>query len=330
MMQSYYSNKKIPREIEMSEKVVMAIDLGGTQIKMGLVRGSEIICSTQIDSQAGNGLRKRFPQIEKSMGELLNRASLSVSEISGLGLAIPGIIDSVDKKILTINDKYNDGPEIDFHAWSSKTWGLPVFLENDTRAALLGEWKFGKGHGYDDIVLMNLGTGIGTSAVIEGKILRGKHFQAGILGGHFIVDIKGNQCNCGTVGCAEAEASTWNLEQIVKKYSGHSEGFLSVSDKPDFKTIFQHAALNNPLALLVRNHCLEVWAACALNLVRAYDPEVLILGGGIMASREVIIPFIQQKLNNDAWAVWGKVMVTEASLINTAALLGVASLVNNY
>lgn len=305
----------------------MAIDLGGTQIKMGLVRGPEIICSAQIDSQAGDGLRRRLPEIEKSMGELLKEASLSISDIAGLGMAIPGIIDSVDKKILTINAKYMDGPEIDLRAWASETWGLPVFLENDTRAALLGEWKFGKGKGYDNVVLMNLGTGIGTSAVIEGKILRGKHFQAGILGGHFVVKVKGNQCNCGNFGCAEAEASTWNLPQIVKKYPGHSNSSLLVSDKPDFKTIFQHAALNDPLALLIRNDCLEIWATCALNLVHAYDPEILILGGGIMASAEIIIPYIQQKLDKNGWAVWGNVVVTEASLINTAALLGVGSLV---
>ncbi len=189
----------------------MAIDLGGTQIKMGLVRGAEILSSTQIDSQAGNGLKERLPEIEKCLNQLLQNASLSASDIAGLGMAIPGIIDSVDKKILTINDKYNDAPTIDLIEWAKQTWNIPLFLENDTRAALLGEWKFGKGKGYDNVVLMNLGTGIGTSAVIEGKILRGKHFQAGILGGHFMVNIKGDQCNCGNYGCAEAEASTWNL-----------------------------------------------------------------------------------------------------------------------
>jgi len=312
----------------MSDNIVMAIDLGGTQIKMGLVRGSEIICSTQIDSQAGNGLRQRLPEIEKSMNELLEEASLSALDTAGLGMAIPGIIDSVEKKILTINDKYNDGPEIDLHSWASETWGLPVFLENDTRAALMGEWKFGKGKGYNNVVLMNLGTGIGTSAVIEGNILRGKHFQAGILGGHFVVNVKGNQCNCGNFGCAEAEASTWNLPEIIKKYPGHSDSSLYAYDKLDFRTIFQNAASNDPLALLVRNECLEVWAACALNLVQAYDPEILILGGGVMASGEIIIPHIQQKLDKNGWAVWGKVNVTEASLINTAALLGAGSLVN--
>lgn len=304
----------------------MAIDLGGTRIKMGLVSGSEILFSAEMDSQSGNGLRERLPEIEKSINNLLKQASLSPSDMAGLGIAIPGIIDSVNNKILTINDKYNDAPNIDLNQWTKETWGLPLFLENDTRSAMLGEWKYGKGRGYDNAVLMNLGTGIGTSAVIEGKILRGKHFQAGILGGHFIVNVKGDQCNCGNYGCAEAEASTWNLPEILKKYPQHADSLLFSQPKIDFKTIFQFAD-SDPLALLVRNECLEIWAACALNLVNAYDPEILILGGGIMASRDIILPYIEQKVNRNGWAVWGKVIVTEASLINTAALVGVGSLV---
>ncbi|MBE9460871.1 ROK family protein [Dyadobacter subterraneus] len=311
----------------MEEKTVMAIDLGGTQIKMGLVRGAEILSSTQIDSQAGNGLRERLPEIEKCLNQLLEKASLSANDIAGLGMAIPGIIDSVDKKILTINDKYNDAPTIDLSEWAKKTWNLPLFLENDTRSALLGEWKFGKGKGYDNVVLMNLGTGIGTSAVIEGKILRGKHFQAGILGGHFMVNVKGDRCNCGNYGCAEAEASTWNLQKIVNSHPEFFDSLLFQQPQLDFKTIFRFAAAEDPLAVLVCNECLEIWSACAMNLIHAYDPEILIMGGGIMGSKEVILPYIQEKVNQNAWAIWGKVKVTEASLINTAALLGVGSLV---
>ncbi|WP_234648446.1 ROK family protein [Dyadobacter sp. CY356] len=311
----------------MEAKTVLAIDLGGTKIKMGLVRGAEILSSTQINSQAGNGLQERLPEIENCLNQLLDKTSVSIRDIAGLGMAIPGIIDSVDKKILTINDKYNDAPSIDLTEWARNTWNIPLFLENDTRAALLGEWKFGNGKGYDNIVLMNLGTGIGTSAVIEGKILRGKHFQAGILGGHFMVNIKGDRCNCGNYGCAETEASTWNLQKIVRNHPGFSDSLLFKQPHLDFKTIFQFAAAEDPLATLVCNECLEIWSACALNLIHAYDPEILILGGGIMGSKEIILPYIQEKVNQNAWAVWGKVKVTEASLINTAALLGVGSLV---
>lgn len=305
----------------------MAIDLGGTQIKLGLVRGGEILCSMQMESQAAKGLGPRLREVERCVRGLLEEASLTASDLAAVGIAIPGIVDTDHNQILKINDKYNDAPTLDLTAWAKNTWNLPLMLENDTRSALLGEWRYGNGKGVNNVVLMNLGTGIGTSAVMNGKILRGKHFQAGILGGHFMVNLKGDQCNCGNYGCAEAEASTWNLQKIVQRYPEYSDSLLFDRPQIDFKVIFQLAAAQDPLAQLVSTECLEVWSACALNMIHAYDPEILILGGGIMGSRDIILPYIQQKVNGNAWATWGEVRVLEASLINTAALLGVSSLV---
>ena len=313
----------------MQQKVVIALDLGGTRIKLGLVRGAEILVSDELTAQANLGLQARLPHLVARINALLQQASLSVADVAGVGIAVPGIVDTVNQKVLTINDKYADAPQIDLVAWAENTWGLPLRMENDTRAAMIGEWWFGQGRGYDNLVLMMLGTGIGTSAVIEGRVLRGKHFQAGILGGHVIVNRQGTRCNCGMVGCAEAEASTWNLHQLVTNHPLYPQSVLSRESHLDFKSIFQNAEAGDALASIVRDECVDVWATCAYNLVQAYDPEVLILGGGIMASREFIIPRIQQKLDQNSWAIWGKVAVVEAALINSAALLGVSDLVYN-
>ncbi len=313
----------------MQQKAVIALDLGGTQIKLGLVRGADILVSDQLDAQANLGLQPRLPDLIDRINALLQRASLSAADIAGVGIAVPGIVDTVNRKVLTINAKYSDAPQIDLVAWARNTWGLPLCMENDTRAAMIGEWRFGQGRGYDNLVLMMLGTGIGTSAVIEGRVLRGKHFQAGILGGHVIINRQGTLCNCGMVGCAEAEASTWTLKDLITNNAQYPQSVLSQESQLDFKTIFRCAEAGDALARIVRDECVDVWAACAYNLVQAYDPEVVILGGGVMASREFIIPHIQQKLNQNSWSVWGKVAVVEASLINTAALLGVSDLVYN-
>lgn len=314
----------------MKENVVIAIDLGGTRIKMGLVKKGKILLEDQMDSLSHQGLAPRLPEIVSKINALLHKASISVFDIEYAGIAVPGIVDSVNHRVLSINDKYNDVPGIDLAAWAFKNWGLRLYLENDTRAALLGEWKYGKGRGHDNLALMTLGTGIGTSALIEGKILRGKHFQAGILGGHFVVNVKGNLCNCGHVGCAEAEASTWNLKKIVAENRQYLESDLNRLPTLDFKSIFQYAKKGDKLAIAVRDNCLEAWAACAWNLVMAYDPEILILGGGVMASQEYIIPFIQEKLDQNSWATWGKVQVVKASLIHSAALSGVSCFSSNY
>ncbi len=313
----------------MPQKAVIALDLGGTRIKLGLVRGAHILASDELDARADLGLLARLPELTGRINALLQQASLSAADIAGVGIAVPGIVDTVNRKVLTINAKYSDAPQIDLVAWAQNTWGLPLCMENDTRAAMIGEWRHGQGKGYDNLVLMTLGTGIGTSAVIEGRVLRGKHFQAGILGGHVIIDRHGNRCNCGMVGCAEAQASTWTLESFVTSHPQYPVSVLSQEDKIDFKTIFQRAEAGDTLACIVRDECVDVWATCAYNLVQAYDPEVVILGGGVMASREFIIPRIQQQLDQNSWATWGKVAVVEAALINSAALLGVSDLVYN-
>ena len=312
----------------MQQNVVIALDLGGTRIKLGLVRGADILVSDELDAQANLGLQSRLPDLTTRIDALLQRASLSVADVAGVGIAMPGIVDTVNQKVLTINAKYSDAPQLDLVAWAKTTWNLPLRMENDTRAAMIGEWRFGQGRGYDNLVLMMLGTGIGTSAVIEGKILRGKHFQAGILGGHVIVNRQGTRCNCGMMGCAEAEASTWNLYHLVTNHPLYSQSVLSTEDHLDFKAIFQYAEAGDALACIVRDECVDVWTTCALNLVQAYDPEVVILGGGIMASREFIIPRIQEQLDQNGWSVWGNVTVVEAALINSAALLGVSDLVH--
>ncbi|MEP7317329.1 MAG: ROK family protein [Panacibacter sp.] len=208
-------------------------------------------------------------------------------------------------------------------------WQTTLQLENDARAALIGEWQYGKGKGYNDLVLMTIGTGVGSSAVIEGKVLRGKHFQAGCLGGHFTINLNGEKCNCGNYGCVEIEASTWNIERIAKANEMYEASLLAKESRIDFESIFRCAKVDDELSVMLRDQCVNVWSACAVNLIHAYDPEVLVIGGGVMASADFIVPYIQQKVSENAWTPWGNVQIAAAENINTAALLGSAYLVFN-
>lgn len=310
-------------------KIAMVMDLGGTKIKLGLVRNDELICTTHVDAHSKNGLRERLPVIKNMMNDMLQQCGVKVSEVKGLGISVPGIVDSKQKRILSIDNKFNDAPEIDFSAWVFETWDIALSMENDARSALIGEWQYGKGKGYNDVVLMTIGTGVGSSAVIEGKVLRGKHFQAGCLGGHFTINVQGQQCNCGNYGCVEVEASTWNIERIAKSCENYGSSALQHENKLDFETIFRCAENDDALAQQLRDQCLNVWSAAAINLIHAYDPEILIIGGGVMASADYIIPYIQEKTDERAWTPWGKVKICAAENINTAALLGAAYLVFN-
>ncbi len=132
----------------------------------------------------------------------------------GIGFSFCGLVDSRRGRILSSNDKYSDAAGFDLAGWAQTEFNLPLRLENDARTALLGEWYAGAGRGSNDIVMLTLGTGVGGAAMIDGKLLRGKHFQAGCLGGHLGVNHKGRTCSCGNIGCVEAEASSWSLPAI--------------------------------------------------------------------------------------------------------------------
>ncbi|MBC3541061.1 ROK family protein [Rufibacter sp. H-1] len=311
----------------MTEPITIAMDLGGTKIKLGLVQGGNILAQAQMDAYSDQGLRGRLPYIKQAIDELLDVERINVVDIAGLGISIPGIVDSRKKKVLSIDKKYGDAPGIDFTSWARASWGLPLILENDARAALVGEWQYGNGQGMENVVLMTLGTGVGTSAVIEGKVLRGSHYQAGILGGHFTVNVFGGRCNCGNMGCVEVESSSWSLEEKVKAQPLYAESKLKGEPKIDFAALFHWAEQKDPLALQMRDECLDVWAACAINLIHAYDPEVLLVGGGIMGSGAYILPYLQEKIHQLAWTPWGKVEVRAASSFDSAALLGAGYLV---
>jgi glucokinase len=224
-------------------------------------------------------------------------------------------------RVVSTNKKYEDAPSIDFQAWSQREFGLPFAIENDARMALLGEWHVGAARGCDNVVMITLGTGIGGAAMIEGKLLRGKHAQAGCLGGHLPAKVGGRPCTCGAIGCLEAEASGWALPLIAQEWRGYRESELSKREV-NFRAVFELADAGDEVAKGVRDHCLQVWSTAAVGLIHAYDPELIVIGGGVMRRAAEILPRVQNYVNEHAWTPWGKVRVVAAELGNNAGLFG--------
>jgi glucokinase len=192
---------------------------------------------------------------------------------------------------------------------------------------LIGEWVYGAGRGFDDLVMITLGTGLGTSAVIEGKVLRGKHGQAGCLGGHLTVRVGGHACSCGNIGCAEAEASTASLAAIAAEHPDFRDSALAREPVLDYAAVLRQAQAGDAAARALFQNSLDVWGALAVSLIHAYDPEVLILGGGIMGSAGSILPPIEKYVARHAMTPWGKVKVVPSQLGDRSALLAAEWLV---
>lgn len=306
----------------------LCLDMGGTHIGCGVVWKDQLIASTSLDSERAESLASLLPKICETLCGLLQEAGLAAQECCGLAVGFPGIVDSRDGRILSTLKKYEDAIHIDLNQWSLHSLGLPLRIENDARMALLGEQYAGAARGVQDVVMITLGTGIGGAVMMHGKLVRGVHLQAGCLGGHLPVDFQGRRCACGNIGCAEAEAAGWSLPQIIREAPGLADSSLSRASSLDFQTLFSVAELGDRVACDIRQRCLSVWASNAVASVHAYDPEMIVFGGGVMRSGEVILPFVRQYVKEHAWTTWGTPRVVAATLGENAALLGAVPLLS--
>ncbi|MBX3744711.1 MAG: ROK family protein [Verrucomicrobiae bacterium] len=306
---------------------VLAADLGGTRIKLGVVRDGVLLAQGSCPARARKGLARQLPVLRSAWLDLLTQAGVGIGDCAGMALAFPSVVERGTGRILDAYGKYRDAPGLDLAGWAKDAFGLPLAIENDARMALLGEWRHGAGRGCDNVVMVTLGTGIGTAAVLEGRLIQGCHGQGGILGGHMTVRHYGERCVCGNLGCAEAEASTVALSGLAARLPSFDFSPLRKAATLNYAIVFKLAAAGDPCAVALRDHSLWVWGAMAVSLIHAYDPERLILGGGIMASADVVLPAVSDFVRRHAHTPWGQVQVMQGQLGDRAALLAAEPLV---
>lgn len=300
---------------------VLVCDLGGTRMKLGLLRDGQLAAQDVIPAHSQLGLAPRLPDLAAALRRLCAAQGLQLCDCAGVAVSFPSLVDPATGRILAEYGKYRDAPGLNLRDWAQQELGLPLAIENDARMALIGEWRHGAGRGCDDFVMMTLGTGLGTSALVQGRVLRGKHGQAACLSGHSTVRYGGRSCSCGNVGCAEAEASTAFLAELAHERADFAASALAREPVLDFSAVFRLAAMGDACARAIRDHSLLVWATLAVNLIVAFDPELIVVGGGISQSAETILPAIQQHVDRHAHTPWGRVRVVRSALGDAAALM---------
>jgi glucokinase len=308
--------------------LALSLDMGGTHIGCGVVRDNKLLGSASLDSEKAESLESLLPCVTTALKKILHENGATAEECEGIAIGFPGIVDVRYGRILSTLKKYEDAIHLDLKQWAIEQFGLRLRIENDARMALLGEHYAGAAQGIQDVVMITLGTGIGGAAMMLGKLVRGAHHQAACLGGHLPVNYRGHKCACGNVGCAEAEASGWSLPQLVRETPGFHESSLANVEQLNFQTLFAAAQNEDAVALAVQQHCLNVWAANAVAQIHAYDPEVVVFGGGVMQSADVILTFVEKYVEEHAWTSWGSPRVCAAILGGDAALLGAVPLLS--
>jgi glucokinase len=187
-------------DVEQDLPLVVAVDLGGTQMRAGVLRGPEML--SRVILQTGDDLRperiilRLFDAIEQAF----SLAGVTLAQIAGIGIGAPGPLDS-RTGIVFSPPNMPGWDSVPMHDIFAEHYHVPIYVENDANAAALGEFMFGAGQGCKDIVYLTVSTGVGGGVIVDGKILEGVSGTAAELG-HMTVDWHGERCSCGNIGSA--------------------------------------------------------------------------------------------------------------------------------
>lgn len=304
------------------QSIVLAFDVGGTRIKAGLVRGSEIL-AWHVEAAEVSGTTPDLVPILVELGKRV-RGDLAVQAV---GVSMKGLVDPWQGVLLDVNETWVRLIGRPFAQELSEAFGLPVFVENDARMYTTGELLYGAGRGVDNLLCLTLGTGIGSGVAFHRQVLRGPRGFAGILGGHITVQVDGPRCSCGNLGCLEAFIGTTALVRKAEELARAQEGNTSLPALLTPDAIFAAERDGDLVAREVVAYFTRYLSAGVVSLIHAYDPDLVVLGGGIAEASAQFLPALQSYIDEHTWTLpRGRVRVTRAELGSTAALLGVAAL----
>lgn len=296
----------------MKDSFYAGFDLGGTQLKFGLV------------DEEGNVVFKDKAATPSSIEELLELLRILWSElkikgenrVSAAGFGFAGFYSLKEKKILH-SPNYPTLDNFDLLPAIAKIIEVPFWVDNDANMAAFGEWKCGAGKGVSSLILLTIGTGIGSGIILDGKLWHGKCGFAGELG-HITVNYQGERCKCGNQGCLETEASA---PKIVKNY-------LTLRKKKEEITaeeIFHRARNGDELAkksFAQAGFFLGIGLGIVINLL---NPEKIILGGGVMEGPDFLLPAALKEAKKRSFrGSFECCFIERASLGNDAGLIGAA------
>ncbi len=302
--------------------MILAADFGGTTIKVGLVGDNGIIARSRLDACADRLMSDRLEAVVCEWESLLKANGRTLRDCSGVTLALPFLVDPKNQRVLGEFGKFPGATSINFNEWSCTRLKLPVMLENDLRVALLGEWTAGIARGKNDVVMIALGTGIGCAVISGGRLLQGANNRAATLMGHSTIAYDHSAGRCGNIGCAEDLASTATLADLAKARPDFAGSKLAKAVKIDYESIFALAAQSDACSQALLHQSLKIWAVVVQNAVIAYDPEVVVLGGGVLRQHDIILPAIQKHLSQYMPGLPLQIPIVAASLGDDAALLG--------
>jgi glucokinase len=337
-VQQSCSSYRISDAATNSHGFVIGVDVGGTKIAAGLV-----------DSQGRihNPIRKPTNTISpeasiKSIASVVEtvivQSGVERKFIQGVGLGIPGLVDpELGIGIASVNLQWRDVP---VKAQLEDLLDISCMIENDVRAAAMGEACYGAGRGVKNLIYLSIGTGIACGIILEGKLYHGSNGVAGEIG-HAMIDLNGPLCKCGGYGCFEAMAAGPAIATTaISKFQSYPDNLLLGLCEKKIETltpemVFEAAGQGDILAKETLDIIGARIAFVLQFLILAYDPQLIVLGGGVPLTGNLFFEPVLKRLHERAAESWVLAKALKPDLVQPTSLgenigiLGAAALVTN-
>lgn len=304
-------------DLHIQERLVLALDIGGTKLAAGVVDASGAIrASDRMPTHASEGPDRVIDRLIALGRSVVAQAGVAWSDLAGVGVGCGGPLDPRSGVIL--------GPP-NLPGWVNlpladrlhAALGLPVFVENDANAAALGEHRFGAGRGVANMVYFTISTGVGGGVILDGRLYHGVNGNAAELG-HMVVLHGGRRCECGRKGCLEAYASGTAIVQRARERLG--------PDIESTEAVVAAVQAGDPAAVQFWDETMAILADGVANAIHAYNPARVVLGGGVTNAGELLFEPVRRFALRSVFPVHaGVVEIVPAALGNAVGIVGAAA-----
>jgi len=314
----------------MQELPVLAIDLGGTKIIAAVIsHQGQVMARESYLTSAGEGPQSVIDKILSATDHLLGVSNIELSQLHSISIAAAGAID-FEQGVVTSSPNLPGWHDIPLRDMVNRKYRVKTFLINDASAAALGEHQFGVGRGVNNLIYLTVSTGIGGGIIIDGRLYLGPSGSAGEIG-HMTIDVNGPKCSCGNIGCLEMLASgTAMAREAIRRISQGEESSLTEMVEGKIGDITAEkvgvsAEGGDSLALEVISQAANYLGVGMVNLVNIFNPEMIIVGGGVAQMGDLLLAPARQAVEERAFQLPAQaVRIVPAQLGDSAGLLGAA------
>lgn len=298
------------------------VDIGGTTVKIGLFHIDGIMLEKwEIPTNTENEGAAILDDVAASVLGKIKEKGIEKDDVVGIGLGVPGPVDSTGVVHKCVNLGWG---VFNVEETLSEKTGLLVKAGNDANVAALGEAWQGGGKGYQNVVMVTLGTGVGGGIILNGKILPGTNGAAGEIGHIHVNDDEEECCGCGNKGCLEQYASATGIVRMAKKKLASETRQTVLTDRNPLtaKEIFDAAKAGDVVAAELVEKLCDVLGTTLARISCVVDPEVFVIGGGVSKAGEILTEGAAKYYNINAFHASRNCKITLAKLGNDAGMYG--------